>query len=238
MVQARDFEKIAAAARQKSKVRFVSTGAYDKNAFGLNVIANLERGADFKTVLVTTPSSGWFTCAGERGSGIAIFLALAEWAAKGDDPVNWIFAATSGHELRGIGTEYYLKSSLVPPPDKLFLWIHIGAWQAMYRYDLRDGGLIPTREMDNRIIQFTGNDIATAVNAGFGSPDLKVRIIPRIVYGDLTQVVNHGYRNLAGISFGHEYHHSTQDLPEVTGPELLQSVAEAYKKFLRAAITE
>jgi hypothetical protein len=238
MVRARDFVDLEKALSDDSEVRVVSTGEYNQAALGLNVIGSLLRGPENKTILVTTPSSGWFTCAGERGAGIGIWLALAEWASKKTTRTNWIFAATSGHELRGLGTEHFLNAPWVPPPAKLHLWTHIGAWQAMYHYIKKDGQVVRTAEMSDKIIQYTGNSLAEAVNAAFGDPGLKVRIVPRIMFGDLTQALQHGYGNLAGISFGHGYHHSTQDLPEVTGPELLEPITQAYQKFLQAVTGE
>ena len=33
-------------------------------------------------MVLSTPRSGWFTCAGERGPGIALWMALLPWMAK------------------------------------------------------------------------------------------------------------------------------------------------------------
>ena len=45
-----------------------------------NVVARIERGKR-PWLVVSTPRSGWTDCVGERGPGIAIWLALAGWAA-------------------------------------------------------------------------------------------------------------------------------------------------------------
>jgi hypothetical protein len=58
---------------------------YRRPAF--NVTARLDRGAA-KTLVISTPRSGWFGCAGERGSGLAAWLLLAQWAARAKLPVN------------------------------------------------------------------------------------------------------------------------------------------------------
>ena len=47
-------------------------------------------------IIVTTPISGWFTCAGERGTGLAVALALATELAE-QRPV--LFVGTTGHEI-------------------------------------------------------------------------------------------------------------------------------------------
>ena len=233
MVKAEDFDELVSASTGETQVKLVSTGAYDESAEGLNVIGYLNRTKDKKVIVVSTPSSGWFNCAGERGTGIGIWLAMAEWAAKNTRDVNWLFLATSGHELRSLGTEHFLNSEEAPSPENTELWIHIGAWQAMYNYQLSNGKLVNTKKMDNKIIQFSGTALSEAVKKHFSAPALKVRIVPRIVFGDLTGVIQYDYENVAGISYGHEYHHSTQDLPEVTGPELLEPIARAYRGFLQ-----
>ena len=48
-------------------------------------------------VIISTPQSGWFTCGGERGPGIAMSRALSAWAKTTRYPVRWLFVATSGH---------------------------------------------------------------------------------------------------------------------------------------------
>lgn len=56
-------------------------------------------------IVITTPLTGWFGCAGERGTGIAVALELArELATK--LPV--VLVATTGHELGFIGMHDYL----------------------------------------------------------------------------------------------------------------------------------
>ena len=59
---------------------------------GKNTIARY--GAEGPWVIISTPQSGWFTCGGERGPGIAMSRALAVWAIKQDLPVRWLFVAT------------------------------------------------------------------------------------------------------------------------------------------------
>jgi hypothetical protein len=56
-------------------------------------------------VVVATPISGWFSCASERGCGIAIARSLA-LASEGRS-VELLF--TSGHELFNIGLTHYLR---------------------------------------------------------------------------------------------------------------------------------
>ena len=70
----------AASAGKKASIKI--TGVSKKNVTAYNVVGTLKRGDQW--VIITTPSSGWFQCSGERGPGVALFLGLARWAAKTD----------------------------------------------------------------------------------------------------------------------------------------------------------
>jgi hypothetical protein len=73
--------------------------------------------------LVTTPLSGWFRCAGERGTGIAVALEVARRLAE-RGPV--VVAGTSGHELQGAGQAHLMErlAALAMRPSGV---LHVGA---------------------------------------------------------------------------------------------------------------
>ncbi|HJQ57084.1 MAG TPA: hypothetical protein VJ890_09275, partial [Vineibacter sp.] len=85
-----------------------------------NVIGRMGSG-DGAPLVITTPLTGWFTCAGERGTGIAVALELASQLAA-EMPVAVI--ATTGHELENYGIRQQLKAGLGFAPRAV---IHIGA---------------------------------------------------------------------------------------------------------------
>lgn len=71
-------------------------------------------------ILITTPLSGWFECAGERGTGIAIALELAKRLSQlGAVTV----IATTGHELGHLGAESAI-ATLTNTPKAI---VHLGA---------------------------------------------------------------------------------------------------------------
>lgn len=72
-------------------------------------------------LLVTTPLTGWFGCAGERGSGLAIAVDVVEALAE-----RWpvLLVATTGHELDGIGVAHYLSADGLRRPAAV---LHVGA---------------------------------------------------------------------------------------------------------------
>ena len=102
------------------------------------MIARLDRGR--RTIMVTTPSSGWFHCAGERGPGIALWLALARWAAQRKSAVSYQFVASSGHELDGVGLREFMRRE-PPRQADLLCWLHLGAGIATYDYKKTENGL-------------------------------------------------------------------------------------------------
>ena len=52
-----------------------------------NVIGRVGAGPDSDRILLTTPLSGWFRCGGERGTGIAVMLAVVEQLAAEGVPL-------------------------------------------------------------------------------------------------------------------------------------------------------
>jgi len=70
-----------------------------------NVIGRIGAAADGDRILLTTPLSGWFRCAGERGTGIAVMLAVAERLAAEGVPL--LINGNSGHELVDVGAHRF-----------------------------------------------------------------------------------------------------------------------------------
>jgi hypothetical protein len=77
-------------------------------------------------LVVMTPRSGWWTCAGERAGGIAAWLEAARAVAAAKPVRDVHFLASSGHELGQIGLDAYLehRAALVTQAK---IWLHFGA---------------------------------------------------------------------------------------------------------------
>lgn len=69
-------------------------------AESVNVIGSFGPSDAAARLVLTTPLSGWFTCAGERGAGIALLLALVEEFAE---RVPMTVVGATGHELGMLG---------------------------------------------------------------------------------------------------------------------------------------
>ena len=87
---------------------------------GQNIIARFGHHFPESAVIVTTPMTGWFSCAAERGTGLALAIELANFL--GDSmPVELVL--TSAHELGYLGG-FQFANSLDKPPAAV---IHIGS---------------------------------------------------------------------------------------------------------------
>ena len=74
----------------------ISFAASVRKRMAKNVIAHFPGPAGAQRVVVTTPISGWFRCAGERGCGLAIAIFVSKQLSK-SFAVDLLL--TSGHEL-------------------------------------------------------------------------------------------------------------------------------------------
>ncbi len=77
-------------------------------------------------LVVMTPRSGWWSCASERGGGIASFLEIMRAVKTTPVARPVIFTANTGHELGHTGLDHYLEANgaLV---RGAYAWIHLGA---------------------------------------------------------------------------------------------------------------
>ncbi len=222
-------------------VQIKSTGRF-KSVIGYEVLGTLERGSDSKTMIVSTPYSGWFHCGGERGPGIAIWLALAEWAAKDTSGVKWIFLSSSGHELLDRGTNMLLKDNVLPPPEDVYLWFHLGMNVITYNYTLNSEGVLErTNQIVAKTLEYVSANplIVDAANTfvANGSAIGITGLLDQITLGDLLYAQWHGYSNLLYLSGNNPVLHTPQDLPRVTGPELLEPMARACQSTLEQVIS-
>jgi hypothetical protein len=96
-------------------------------AAAVNVTATI-KGADLTLapLVISTPRSGWYSCASERGGGIACWLETMRALRTGRPNRPVIFVAFSGHELGLLGIHAFIhrRPAIV---SKAAAWIHLGA---------------------------------------------------------------------------------------------------------------
>jgi len=100
-----------------------------------NVVARIERGP--RWIAMSTPRSGWYHCVGERGTGQAAFLEMADWLAQEYREHSIFLMNTGGHEYFFAGSHHAIEQA--PPPESTVAWAHIGATLAARDAELVGG---------------------------------------------------------------------------------------------------
>ncbi|MFZ5747875.1 MAG: hypothetical protein ACOY45_09495 [Pseudomonadota bacterium] len=223
------------AARRRERATLTLAGA-GGNRTAFNLSATIDRGKA-RWVIASTPRSGWFACAGERGPGVAIWIELARWARTALPEFNLAFHCTSGHEFEYLGAKLLLEKGMVPAPEQTALWITLGANIATRDWHQAGGALHPLPSADtNRFLLASPDLLRAAATAFAGEPGLE-RPYPADAgaQGELADVLAAGYR-AAGIFGAHRYHHARGDTLRCVEPALVEAVANRLKGLILAAI--
>jgi hypothetical protein len=231
----KDAQPFLAAAKAGGVGTLVLDGAGGRRQ-AYNLIARLDRRAA-ETVVISTPRSGWFDCAAERGSGVAIWLWLAGWLARARGDVNVEFLATSGHEYDFVGGEHFLTDA-APPPASTRLWVHIGASAAARDWHELGPKLLPLPSADSqRVLTATADVLEPTRQAFRGINGLEATYLAdkAMAGGELTNVLNAGYRSAIGLYGGHRYFHTQADDMRCVSGELVAPVASAFRSAISTA---
>ncbi|MFZ5833254.1 MAG: hypothetical protein ACOY3P_24460, partial [Planctomycetota bacterium] len=216
-------DKLSTAAQRGDQVELRIDGEFQPQAKARNVVASLNRGP--RRIVVSTPYSGWFRCGGERGSGLAMFVALARWAAKRDTELSYTFVANSAHELGYAGMSAFLEKH-APEPGAVVCWLHLGANVALLPEARPPDAARATR-------LFTTNPAWEPLLTPLFRDVPWVRVsVGREPSGELALVVPKGYPALNLAGGGNRWMHSPQDGPESTGPSVLEPLASALVQML------
>jgi len=229
IVGQKDEEVLRRAAERGDEPRIRIEGEFAEDAEAFNVVGVLERGP--RWIVVSTPISGWFGCGGERGPGVALWLALARWAAIHDSDLSFLFVGTSGHELDNMGAHHFAASGAAPAPENVVVWLHLGASIGTRLWEDSGSGWRPLA---------TGNpgnlvgspDLVPILEAAFdGVPALTPRSGES--KGELRVVLENGYRAF-GFYGLHPWFHTPRDVAESTEPAFLEPIAHACVEVLEA----
>ena len=230
-----DAAPFLAAAHAASPARLTLSGVSARRP-AFNLMGQLDRGAN-QWLVVSTPRSGWFTCAGERGGGVAAFLHMARWAANQATGHNLLFVCNSGHEYQYLGAEELLREH-APPPDQTAFWLHLGANLAARDWHESVGGLQPLPGTDSQRYLVVSPSLLPAARASFrglsgleapySSDDLSA--------GELSNVLAAGYRKVAGIFGVHRYHHVRDDDARCVSAEAVVETSFAFQRLLEQAV--
>jgi hypothetical protein len=203
---------------------------------GKNTVARY--GAEGPWVIISTPQSGWFTCGGERGPGIAMSRALSAWAMEQKLPVRWLFIATSGHEWQDAGAHIFHKSQ-APHPDETALWFHLGAsFGARAHLETPDG--LVAQETPNlvRTLMATPDLIPLAEAAFAGQPVIETPMPADVTkaLGEFHLVLEEGYPSGAGFWGGNAHFHTPIDGADSTTAAIMEPIARAVAEVIAAKL--
>ena len=229
-----DAEPLLRACLSGAKGRLVVDGKGGRRK-AFNVLGTLSRNAA-KWIVVSTPRSGWLTCAGERGPGIVTWLDLARWAPAALPGVNLMFTSNSGHEYENAGSEELVRSH-APAPVDVALWLHLGAGFAARDWQEFGGKLRPLASADPQRLCVATDATAAAAKVAFaGLVGLDQPIVSdEMRMGETGTIVAAGYQNTIGLLGAHRFHHHRDDDRRCVDTGLIAPVTAACRKLLSAA---
>lgn len=233
VVAARDHQVLARALASGATVQLRSEGE-KRASVAVNVIARYPALPlpDAPWVVVSTPASGWFRAAGERGGGIALWLDLAHYIGTRATGLNWLFVANSGHELDFLGARRSLPT--MPPPEEVTLWLHLGASIGARRWGEQGGELVPLDEVHEHNILYSSDALLAMASGAFDRvPSLQILSAKGLgqQQSELATIIATGYRAF-GLVGSHHFFHTPQDTPAVTSAQLLAPYGEALRRLV------
>ena len=202
-----------------------------------NLIAR--RPGNGRTIIVTTPLSGWTAGAGERGSGIAAFLRLAGLLASRHREADIMFVGLVGHERENAGGARFMATH-APAPDAVRLWVHIGAnFAARDWHEVSDTLLAPLPAADaQRYILVNPDWLDTIRPALRGLPGMEMPYpaIAENATGEARQFLAQGYTRFITNFGAHRLHHAATDLPAAVDTASLEATWAGWSRAVLALL--
>ncbi len=202
-----------------------------------NVIATIP-GRSTETLIVGTPTNGWFTTAVERGAGVGTLLSLARYyAGRGTPPdKTLVFVFTGGHEVGFLGLQRYIDAhpALI---DSTYTYVHLGAAIAgRYDYPQADGHIATAPIADPARTLFVSENplLQRLVSARQLSSGLipAQTVLPSLLNpGEQRRMYARGVP-IVSISGTTLYFHTEADTPETTSAALLEPAVQFYGSMI------
>jgi hypothetical protein len=225
---------LAAAMRKTPATMIVRGNGGRRPAF--NFVGRIDRGQP-RWLVVSTPRSGWFVCAGERGPGVAAWLWLARWASKAVQGYNLAFVCNTGHEYEYLGAAEALKTFTPKPADTHF-WLHLGANVAARDWHEGLGQWRPLPSVDTqRFLSISPSLLPLARETFAGQPGLEAPYSSdTLSAGELTEIIAAGYAPAAGVFGIHRYHHVAEDDARCVSAASVASTTAVFQSLIERLI--
>ncbi|MBO9711611.1 PA domain-containing protein [Sphingomonas sp.] len=224
-----------AAAMRKASATLVLTGTTGRRP-AFNLIGRIDRGRK-RWLAVSTPRSGWFGCAAERGPGVAAWLWLARWASAAVKGHDLAFVCNSGHEYEYLGASEALKAIAPDPADTRF-WLHLGANVAARDWHEGTGKPLPSID-PQRFLSVSPALLPLAREVFAGHVGLEAPYTTDILSaGELTEIIAAGYKNVAGVFGIHRYHHGPDDDARCVSATSVAATAAAFQAMVERILRQ
>ncbi len=199
-----------------------------------NFVGRMDRNKG-RWLAVSTPRSGWFGCAAERGPGVAAWLYLARWAATALPDHNLAFICNTGHEYEYLGAAEAMKQ-IAPPVEATRFWLHIGANVAARDWRELPGGATPLPNVDSQRVLSLSPELLPLARALFaGQAGYEDPVSSAVLAaGELEAVIHAGYAPAAGVFGLHRYHHVAEDDERCLNVPATVDAARAFQALLEA----
>ena len=225
---------LAATMRRAPATMIVDGNGGRRPAF--NFVGRIDRGKP-RWLVVSTPRSGWFGCAGERGPGIAAWLWLARWAGRTVQSHNLAFVCNTGHEYEYLGAAEALRTFTPKPADTRF-WLHLGANVAARDWHDSIGQWQPLPSVDTqRFLAISPSLLPVAREVFAGHLGLEAPYSSdTLSAGELTEIIAAGYAPAAGVFGIHRFHHVAEDDARCVSAASVAATAAAFQRLIERLI--
>lgn len=198
-----------------------------------NVLGTLRRGP--RWIALSTPRTGWFCCASERGTGTAAFLALAAWAAQRETDHSIFLLNSGAHEYQFAGAQRAMP--LAPPSSDTAVWAHLGAALATRdRLEFRGREQSLPSADPNRTVMASHAMLEAVATAFAGLSGLE-RPMPVVAgVSELGAIASHGYERCFAVLGMPKVFHTRQDTLEAVDAALLAPVVRSHIAAIEMAL--
>ncbi len=229
LIAPRDWHVLTDASTHRDKVRVCLLGDTQTKTRANNLNAKLKRGD--RWIIISTPQSGWFRCAGERGAGIALLLALADWASASDLTQSFLFLSNSGHEIGHMGIHHVMEQGCLPSPEDTDCWLHLGSSIGARAFAANDSGTLQPNGPDRDGWLFGSEDMIPTLTSHFSAFDhVRAQVYDRN-HGEIRWILEQGYRAFS-LMGPQRFFHLASDGPENVDEALLSRLGDAIIKTL------
>jgi hypothetical protein len=189
-------------------------------ASAYNVVA--QKSGVGKTIVISTPLTGWFRCGAERGPGIALWLRAAAMLATSQRPI--LLLGTGSHEFGHFGMEHALAQT-IPKPNEVALWLHfgasLGATKLDTQYRFKSPQALVARPATEAIARAT-----LSANLPIYVPGTATTL------GEAGQVIAAGYEQFVGMSGFFPGFHTAEDKGESIDFDILEKIAQGSEDLI------